>query len=101
MIAQKQKEHTIEKTYKELYIEILKVNKEIGLRFQDYISTHLSKISQISSDVLNEDKFNQVDTTIGNCIKDIREICDDYDLSDKEIDDAIKANLSEVLEDKD
>ena len=76
MIAQKQKEHTIEKTYKELYIEILKVNKEIGLRFQDYISTHLSKISQISSDVLNEDKFNQVDTTIGNCIKDIREIGD-------------------------
>ena len=76
MIDQKQKEHTIEKTYKELYIEILKVNKEIGLRFQDYISTHLSKISQISSDVLNEDKFNQVDTTIGNCIKDIREIGD-------------------------
>ena len=76
MIPQKQKEHTIEKTYKELYIEILKVNKEIGLRFQDYISTHLSKISQISSDVLNEDKFNQVDTTIGNCIKDIREIGD-------------------------
>lgn len=33
--------------------------------------------------------------------KDIRDICDDYDLSDKEIDDAIKANLSEVLEEKD
>ena len=33
--------------------------------------------------------------------KDIIEICDDYDLSDKQIDDAIKANLSEVLEDKD
>lgn len=34
-------------------------------------------------------------------IKDVREICSDYDLTDKEIDDAIRSNLSEVLEEKD
>ena len=34
-------------------------------------------------------------------IKDVREICSDYDLTDKEIDDVIKYNLSEVLEEKD
>ena len=76
MIVQQQKEHTIDEKNKELYIEILRANKEIGLRFQDYISTHLSKISQISNDVLKEDKFNQFSSLIEKSLKEIRNIGD-------------------------